>query len=388
MNKISNLKIIKFDVLYPSDYLNYKINLNKNEIDKMSFHQFHIWLIKLRMNYSDFYTFNLSYYGWDAKEFFLDNDLYMKKCGLYCFGYSYYVRKHFHRFRNLISHLSIPFSEKIIEKYIKKENPSVLFIREKVFVRSRFWEQFLSSKLVVSRIDCGIPHDWTPFSFDLIYTNIPPYINFFVANNISTKSNNNGFDERILKEIKPNKKKYDITFVGGLGDYYGFIDKTIFLEKLLNNLGESINFIWWGYKTGDFDNQFPNLASKYQGSLSGLDMFNIYSQSKIVFNDYGTGLGGVAVNQRIYEVLGIGTLLVTRQNDTFNYWNDCLVTYNDINDCIEKLMFYLKNDIEREKIAKKGQFEILKKFTYKFLMKQLSDELTVAYNQKFNNVTT
>ena len=52
------MKLIKFDTLYPLEYINKKISESQSIIDKMNFNQYHQWLVDLRMNYSDFYTYN------------------------------------------------------------------------------------------------------------------------------------------------------------------------------------------------------------------------------------------------------------------------------------------------------------------------------------------
>lgn len=377
------MRLLKFDTLYPAEYLQKKIRQYQAEINNMSFQEYHQWLINLRMNYSDFYSYNLSGEGWEADEFFLNDDTYIKKCGKYHFGIFLKAHKLFHRFLNMISHTSVPFSERIVRKHIRHKKPNVLFIREQVFIRSSFWEKFRKDMLVVSRMDCGVPRNWSPFSFDLVYSNIPSFIEFFKANNVQVKQNHNGFDERLVKEISSDEKIFDVTFVGGLGEYYGFINKTKTFEKLLSVLGDKINFSWWGYKTGDFDTKFPLLAKHYQGSTGGEDMFDIYARSKIVVNDYGAGVGGIGVNQRIYEVLGLGTFLLTRESKTLQDWDDKLATYIDAEDCAEKIKYFLDHEEIREKIAHTGQKYVLKNHSYASLMKKLSAELTEAYNAKF-----
>lgn len=378
------MKLIKFDTLYPATYLDKKISDSLSEIKKMKFKEFHNWLISLRMNYSDFYTYNLKFYGWEAEEFFLNNDIYLEKCGKHYFGVTYRFRKLFHKFRNMLSHVSVPFAEVIIKKHIKTIKPNVLLIREQVFIRSKFWEHYRKEKLVISRMDCGIPKEWSPLSFDMLYTNIPAYFNFFKSLKINTHSNPNGFDVRILNEINIDaEKKHEVVFTGGLGEYSGFLPRTEFFEKLISLKSNKFNFHWWGYKTGNFDKRFPNLAHSYMGPIAGKEMFKLYSFSKIVLNDYGGGVGGVGVNQRIFEVMGVGTLLITKESKTLNSWQNYLITYSDIEDCINKIIYYLKNEKEREKIAKAGQNFILKNYNYKDLMAKLSDELKQAWQEKF-----
>ena len=376
------MKSIKFDTLYPNDYIKKKLKESANEIKRKNFKEFHNWVINLRMNFSDFYTYNLSLYGWDAQEIFLGNSLYLRKCARYYFGFRFHFIDLYYRVRNKIFSKKKTFYQKLITEIVKKENPDIIYVRENSGIRSEFWSEFKKDKLVVSRMDCGLPANWSPLDFDLIYTNVISYENFFNSNRIPTYSNHNGFDPRVLNEINKKQKIYDVVFVGGLGNPT-FTEKTSFFESLLNNYSNSFSFKWWGFKEGKFEKDYPELNKKYMGTAAGIDMFNIYAQSKIVINDYGIISRGKAVNQRIYEVLGVGSLLLTRETENLKDWNNYIVTFKNVKDCIEKIRFYLKNDYERDTIAKSGHEYILSAYNYKELMKKMSDELTYAYNKKF-----
>ena len=66
---------------------------------------------------------------------------------------------------------------------------------------------------------------------------------------------------------------------------------------------------------------------------------------------------GDDVNYRTFETLGCGTFLLTnetgRLSDLFEIGKH-LVTYTTLEDCVAKIQYYLKNDKEREEIAKAG----------------------------------
>jgi spore maturation protein CgeB len=86
---------------------------------------------------------------------------------------------------------------------------------------------------------------------------------------------------------------------------------------------------------------------------------------------------------RIFEVLGVGSLLITRQSDTIKDWDEFLVTYVDEEDCARKIMYYLSRENQAQKIAKAGQKHVLENYNYKTLMKTLGDELKQTYDEKF-----
>ena len=89
------------------------------------------------------------------------------------------------------------------------------------------------------------------------------------------------------------------------------------------------------------------------------------------------------MNQRIYEVLGVGGFLLTRNSSMFKDWGDSVATFESIDDCIQKIDYYLVNERERVLVAKKGHDYVIKNFNYKVIMTQLSEELTKEYNRKF-----
>ena len=116
-------------------------------------------------------------------------------------------------------------------------------------------------------------------------------------------------------------------------------------------------------------------------------MLQIYKNSKIVLNDYGEIAGGVGVNQRLFEALGVGTFLLTRYSDNLKrqYPANIFMIYTDENDCVDKAKYFLRNDKERDEIASAGQKFVLENYNYKFLMKELSKILEESYKKKFNS---
>lgn len=377
------MKFIKFDTLYPSLYLERKIKENRSLIEKMDFEALTQWLIGLRLNFSDYYTYNLQLQGWEAKEFFvLGNGCYLQKCGRKYFGWRFLFVYTFHKLFGRFARRSL--KEVLIDRIIQIEKPSVIFVREQSMINSLFWDKYRNRALVVSRMECGVPKYWSPACFDVIYTNINTYRDFFKSNRFVTYTNYSGFDERVANEIGViDGFESDVVFVGGLGNKV-FLEKTTFLETILSKNNGKFRFAWWGYQEGvDFNKSFPLLAQAYQGLSGGLDMFAIYKNAKIVLNDYGIAAGGQGMNQRIYEVLGAGGFLLTRNSAMFDGWEDSIATFDNVDDCIQKIYYYLRNDEERKLKAIKGHDYVLKHFNYKDIMKKLSDELVFEYNKKF-----
>jgi len=115
-------------------------------------------------------------------------------------------------------------------------------------------------------------------------------------------------------------------------------------------------------------------------------MLRIYKKSRIVFNDYGEIAENTGVNQRLFEVLGLGTFLLTREAVNFrkSFPENIFVTFRDEKDCLDKINYFLKNEKEREEIASAGQKYILENYRYEDLMKNIDVILKNSYRKKFS----
>lgn len=377
------MRLLKLDSIHPINYLQMKQQEWKNQLHGWSRSEYHSRLIALRCNFSDFYTHNLNLYGWQSEEFFMNDWVYIMKTAKELYGSSYKYKRLQHQVRTKLGFIEPEWRLKVLRDYITAYNPDVIFCREHTNIPGSFWKPYRKNILLVSRLSAHLPAEWSPLDFDLIYTDLPHYRDFFVFNKIETLYNHHGFDERILGEVKKNTSAYPVVFIGGLG-YDLFHQRTMFFSELAKD--PAIGFKWWGYYSGTIDEQLVNSC---QGLAAGLDMFNIYFNSKIVVNDYIDIAGGTAVNQRIFEVMGVGALLLTRESATiYQYFPPgSLVTYSSEEDCKEKIRYYLQHEDERKKIAAYGQSVILEKYSYSRLMKQMSEEIAERVNKKNQSTT-
>lgn len=134
-------------------------------------------------------------------------------------------------------------------------------------------------------------------------------------------------------------KRWDLGFVGHLNDE----TRIAALDRLFREFPNS----WWGsLRTGRV---FERAA-------------DIYTQSKIVFNHAIKD----DVNMRVFEALATRSFLLTPEVPTQGtLFTDGvhLITYRDLDDCVDKARYYLAHDEERERIAEAGYREVLAKHT-------------------------
>ncbi len=246
--------------------------------------------------------------------------------------------------------------------------------------------------------------------FDFTTTCSPAFLPHFKKENIKTLLLYHAFDPIILDEIKNSEKNTDFTFIGSLIPKKGFHENRIqFLNNLAKN--QSINLKFYGnlslskynavlkeqilflgknfikntklekiaekssiYNKSKAIESFPkfikiskNLKKKYYGQLFGIDMFNKLAQSKTTIDIQGEIGGDFAATMRLFESTGVGTLLLVENKKNIPELfepNKEIITFNNLDDAIEKINWYLQHNNKRIEIAKNGQQKTLNAHTY------------------------
>ena len=135
---------------------------------------------------------------------------------------------------------------------------------------------------------------------------------------------------------------------------------------------------WWKYGgDGREMKDFPVLEQSYQGFTSGLEMFQIFKDSKIVINDYVDTANGIGFNQRMFEVMGSGAFMLTRKAPNFDglFPKNIFATYEDEKDFLDKADYFLKHEKEREEIAENAQKFIVENYDYSNIVRDFSNDL-------------
>lgn len=164
-----------------------------------------------------------------------------------------------------------------------------------------------------------------------------------------------------IKSI-PKKKEYDVVFIGTYNKKR---------EEKFAPL-KNLNFKIWG------DSQWGKsiLASNYMGKwLSPKEVIEVLKKSKIVVNLHQnkSNLNTMA-NLRVYEATSCKALLIS------DYWQDLskfyrigkeIIIFRKNNDLVNKVKFYLKNELLRERIANAGYLRTNKEHTYEIRLSEL-----------------
>ncbi|MCX6327620.1 MAG: glycosyltransferase [Bacteroidia bacterium] len=144
------------------------------------------------------------------------------------------------------------------------------------------------------------------------------------------------------------------------------------------------------YEETSIRNYSDTLLEKKQQPVFGIDMYNLFKNSKIVLNFHIGVAGNYAGNMRLFEVTGVGSCLLTDNkanlSDLFIPGKE-VVVYDSMEDCIEKAKWLLDNEDERVKIARAGQQKTLISHTVEnrcsLILKIIDNELN---NKKINKI--
>lgn len=356
--------IIKFDIFYPPEYLKKKQSENIQAISKMNFDEYFHWLMNLKMGYYDLFQKYFKSKGWDAFDIYYQDDVLIEKLAekyeLKCSIKDFVTRRGFNYWRDIsIDLLKRAIQRKkirkelkkqiILRKFIEKINPDIIFLREPCQIDNLFWKPYKNKIFIATMIGCNIGHpiNWMLHTSDMVFTNAREFTDFFNLNLVESYLIDYGFDTELPKELSFKEKKYDVSFVGLLGTK-DQEKKTIMMEAI----AEKFNFFWWGPK-GELLNHYPNLLKRWQGIVAGREMYQVYADSKIVVNEYVHSNANKAINLRLKEAMGVGTCQITRFAENIKHIADsnAVVFFNDKDDCIDKISYYLKHDKEREQIG-------------------------------------
>ncbi len=260
------------------------------------------------------------------------------------------------------------WSQDIVIEQIKQLKPDITLIHDLSFFHPETLYKLKSfTRLLIGQIASPLPQSKFLNPYDLILTSFPHFVRTLGKLGINAEYFKIGFEETLIDRIEASDKQYETTFIGSFSPVHSQGTKE--LERAAKQIPIHI----WGPGLNIFHPASP-LMRHYHGQAWGNEMYKILCKSKIVINRHSQASEKYANNMRLFEVTGMGTMLLTdwKENlkDLFIIDKE-IVTYRSSDEMIEKVRYYLKNPVEREKIAKAGQKRTLNDHTYKKRMVEL-----------------
>jgi len=161
-------------------------------------------------------------------------------------------------------------------------------------------------------------------------------------------------------------KKYDVTFVGRSDNH-----RVEMIKFLLKN---NMNVRVWGHNW----NKHPEFKDIYGGSLESNELAKVINQSKINLNFTVGGYGEQQLKIRPFEIFACGSFMLSEYFEGYlNFFkeNKEIVMFMNQEDLLKKIKYYLKNEKEREKIAKAARKKTVTNFTQEIVIAKMFQKI-------------
>jgi spore maturation protein CgeB len=267
--------------------------------------------------------------------------------------------------------------ERIAAAQIDNWNPDILYFQSLLAFSLQELDRLRNEgRVLVGQIASLPPDPERLRRFDLLISSFPHFVERFRAQGIASEYQKLGFDEAVLDRLRDQgvdptptaDRPHGVSIVTGLNPQV-HRRRVALLDRLCRCLDIEV----WGYGAGSLRRDSP-ILDRYRGQAWGLDMYRILARSKIVVNAHEDVGESHANNMRLYEATGSGALLMT---DGYENLSEILepgrevVTYDGVDDLIEKVQYYLAHETERINIAAAGQARTLTEHTYSHRVEEL-----------------
>jgi len=331
-----------------------------SDLNGGSYEQQHNILMAQYFGTADFYSLNLKKQGFEAKEIVMNCEPMQLQ-----WAKENSVKIHWKMGRRQLGPLPIFWPKRewlysILLEQVKFYRPEIVHFQNPEMIDSAFLKNIHNyARLITGQIACPYSEK-TDFSrFDLMLSSFPHYVKRFKDSGLQSAYFRIGFEPTIMQRLNCIEN-YGAVFVGSMSQAHR--ERIRFFESL----AQKVCFDWWGYGVDELSLD-SSLRKIHRGEAWALDMYEILSSAKIVINHHIDAAEKFANNMRLYEATGVGAMLLTdwKENiaDQFEPGKEA-ETYRDVNECAEKIHYYLEHEEERKEIAAAGQARTLREHTY------------------------
>ncbi len=255
---------------------------------------------------------------------------------------------------------SHPWYVDVVAEQVRRFRPDVLLLANIYAFDARFLEAVRGSYgIAIGQHAAAIPNnDLT--GYDTIISSLPNQVKHFRSLGLRSDLVKLAFDRRLLERLEKRAPKYELIFAGQVSQYHTR------RAELLLALGRKIDVDIFG-DTPWTDEEVAGSRLRLQAALWGMPMYQALSDARIVFNSHIDAAGEFANNLRLYEVTGVGSMLLTDMKDNlaemFTPGEEC-AAYRDVAECVSLARHYLANEKERAAVAAAGKRRVLAEHTY------------------------
>jgi hypothetical protein len=249
--------------------------------------------------------------------------------------------------------------------------PDVAYVRDiAAFDPSELRYLRSASRLLVGQLGTEPPELTRLEPFDLITTCLPQFVPWLRELGIDAELLRLGFDPRALERVETGPRD-GVVFVGSLHrPRWEGIDH-------IASAAEEVGIDFYGYGMETWPEESP-VRRRFRGQAWGMEMLRLLARARIALNRHGDVAGEYAANMRLFEVTGMGAMLITdaKRNlgELFAVDRE-VVAYGDAEELATKIRYFLDHEDERARIAAAGQRRTLTDHTYAVRMRELSSIL-------------
>lgn len=193
-------------------------------------------------------------------------------------------------------------------------------------------------------------------------------------------------EEIFCKEFDNVNKIYDLSFVGVMVkerlDFFEIIAKYAYDNKLkMIVYGKFYKDKHWysaWFNKCNFIKKYPYLSRFAVNTyIKPEEAARLYCETKICLNKHIDR--HQSMNYRVFEIMANNNFELCderQQAEEFGLVDGCNIAfYKNVNECIEKIEYYLSDEMARNKIAASGGAMVRNEFTTRVLMKKLLSDI-------------
>jgi hypothetical protein len=253
-----------------------------------------------------------------------------------------------------------PWFLDVVAEQVRRFQPDVLLAANLYAFDARFLARLRGQYGVAIGQHAAALPDNDLAGYASIISSLPNQVEHFRKLGLRSDLVKLAFDRRLLGRLEPHPPRHDVAFCGQVSAHHGQ------RSAALLALGRKIDVDVFG-NTVWTDEDVAGTRLRCHPPLWGLPMYQALHDARIAFNSHIDAAGAFANNLRLYEVTGVGSLLLTdwKSNlaEIFAPGVEC-VGYRDAAECVKLARHYLAHEDERAAIAAAGHERTLAEHTY------------------------
>jgi spore maturation protein CgeB len=275
-----------------------------------------------------------------------------------------------------------PHIQGLLLKQVQDFKPDVLYIQDLNLIPRALGRKLKKiTKLFVGEIASPLPPRSYFREYDLIVSALPLIVEQVNSWGQKAQYLPLAFNEEMAVFSAASTRPIDVAFIGSFSRHQ---PQTLPLLSEVAKLSPGLR-IYGPASPSDFEPY--GLKQNYAGEAWGKDMLKVISQSKIIINRHGTIAGDYAVNMRMFETTGMGSLLVTENKSNLNQLFEVgkeVVGYDSPSEASSIIRDLLLQPQLIDEIALSGQKRTLGQHTYTQRAIQLAEILRDALSEKLS----